>query len=312
MSTGEKREVQHAWQSGEYHVIVATIAFGMGIDKPDVRFVIHYSVPKTLEGYYQETGRAGRDGERSHCYMFYGGRDIIIHREMIKKGDGSDEQKQRQLTMLKSVVQFCLNKTDCRRLQVLRYFNETFDKSECRRSCDNCTSEVTFKTIDISNYAKLAVGLVSEAYKALGINPSNKATLGKYECGVTMRQLIQIFHGGRQGKPNKAARLNGWDRLPQYGAGANLGLEDTERLFSTLLAEEALREENKPNIRGFVNQYIMVSICDATLEFVYLVLISLVLKHISFRGRIPHDLKWMFWDRPSAKSLVVRSSPRER
>lgn len=115
----DRIEVQQLWAKNTVKIIVATIAFGMGIDKPDVRYVIHYSLPKSLEGYYQETGRAGRDGLESVCILFYTYGDKRRVEYLIEVGDGSKEQKQSQKEYLAQVIQYCENKVDCRRQQLL-------------------------------------------------------------------------------------------------------------------------------------------------------------------------------------------------
>ncbi|EXA30016.1 bloom syndrome protein [Fusarium oxysporum f. sp. pisi HDV247] len=156
----EKVEVQTSWQQGQVKIVVATIAFGMGIDKPDVRFVIHHGLPKTLEGYYQETGRAGRDGDPSDCILFYGKQDIRILKKLIADGEGNNEQKERQMSMLRRVTAFCDNKSDCRRVEILRYFGEDFSAAQCRKTCDNCKAGLIFEQREFSEYAIAAIRVV--------------------------------------------------------------------------------------------------------------------------------------------------------
>jgi bloom syndrome protein len=240
MEPADKRKVQTDWQRGTTHIIVATIAFGMGIDKPNVRFVIHQSIPKSLEGYYQETGRAGRDGLKSGCYLYWTFQDTTILKKMIDDSEGSYEQKERQRNMLQQVVQYCDNKSDCRRVQVLGYFSERFSAEACKKTCDNCNSSSTFETKDFSRHAASAVKLVCNLVK---------------QTKVTLLYCVEIFRGIN----SKKIRDAGHDQMEEYGAGSELGREDAERLFQLLLAEDALTEQNEVNKAGFASSYIGVS-----------------------------------------------------
>jgi bloom syndrome protein len=239
MEPAERSAIQRKWQKNEYDVIVATIAFGMGIDKADVRYVIHHTLPKSLEGYYQETGRAGRDGKRSDCYLYYQYGDTRMLRKMIDEGEGSREQKQRLHDMLRSVVQFCENKADCRRAQVLGYFSESFDAAKCRGTCDNCRSDSTFVTKDLTEYAAMAIKLVGQVH----------------EDNVTMHQCVDAFRGAKGAKIGKSGLQDfGW------GFGEDLERGDNERIFQYLLDAGALREKSKTNKSGFATNYLHVSL----------------------------------------------------
>jgi bloom syndrome protein len=236
MQPHERTAVQLDWQSGNYHVIVATIAFGMGVDKPDVRFVIHHTIPKSLEGYYQETGRAGRDGKRSGCYLYYGYQDTKALRRMIDAGEGSTQQKQRQYQMLRNVVQFCENRSDCRRVQVLAYFNEKFQRENCNACCDNCKSGYRFENHDFTDYAASAVELVRALQREK----------------VTLLYCVDLFRGYKTKKMTRSKHTE----VREFGVGSALDRGDVVRLFHRLVSEGALSERQVVGQAGFALQYV--------------------------------------------------------
>ncbi len=134
MSAAARQKHQQRFQREDGVVMVATIAFGMGIDKPDVRFVAHLDMPKSIEGYYQETGRAGRDGLPADAWMAYGLQDVVQLRRMIEESEGGEEYRKVQVAKLDAMLGFC-ETSDCRRMRLLAYFGET---SAACHNCDTC------------------------------------------------------------------------------------------------------------------------------------------------------------------------------
>lgn len=234
LNKNERNDVQTRWNSGDFKVIVATIAFGMGIDKKDVRFVIHYSLPKSLEGYYQETGRAGRDSLESVCVLFYSYSDKRILEFMIDKGTNSFANKRRQKDELRNVIQFCENITDCRRQQVLLHFGENFDPKDCKNTCDNCMKvKGKSKSSDFSDHAKNIYSLVGSIRE------------------MTLNNIVDIYRGSANKKSSE--HKNNF----YYGKGMNLKRVVVERLVKALIGKGFLQERVKKNTMGFSWNYLV-------------------------------------------------------
>lgn len=155
-------------------IMVATIAFGMGIDKPNVRFVAHLDLPKSMEGYYQETGRAGRDGLNANAWMAYGLSDVVFMRQMLDNGDASEKRKHLERQKLDALLGFC-ESTSCRHQTLLRYFGEAHP-GDCGQ-CDNCLTPVD--TWDATEAAQMALSCVYRTGQRFGVVHLIDVLLGK-------------------------------------------------------------------------------------------------------------------------------------
>jgi ATP-dependent DNA helicase RecQ len=155
-------------------IMVATVAFGMGIDKPNVRFVAHLDLPKSMEGYYQETGRAGRDGLPANAWMTYGLGDVVSMRKMLDSGDAPEERKAVERQKLDALLGFC-ESTGCRHQTLLRYFGETHP-GDCEQ-CDNCLSPVD--TWDATQASRMALSCVYRTGQRFGVVHLIDVLLGK-------------------------------------------------------------------------------------------------------------------------------------
>lgn len=184
-TTRENNQRQFLREEGV--IIVATIAFGMGIDKPNVRFVAHLDLPKSMEGYYQETGRAGRDGLPANAWMTYGMGDVVSMRQMLDGGDASEERKHLERIKLNALLGFC-ESTDCRHQSILRYFDENH-AGNCKQ-CDNCLNPVD--TWLATQAAQMALSCVYRTGQRFGAGHLIDVLMGKESAQIERFQHNKV------------------------------------------------------------------------------------------------------------------------
>ena len=229
-----RADTQDKFLMEDVDVIVATIAFGMGIDKPDVRYVIHHDVPKSMEGYYQETGRSGRDGGEGVCVAFYSEKDIDKLQKFMKDKPVSEREIGTQI--LKEVIDYAESSV-CRRKQLLHYFGENFDETSCGNMCDNCCAHK--EQFDGEVHLHKALSLIKQIGE-------------KFDD----HHIISILMG------NETAQIKSYehDTLDYYGSGR----EDGENLWNSLLRQALLNNFLAKDI----DQYGLLHLTETGNEFI--------------------------------------------
>lgn len=240
MSKGNREIIQEEWIQNKIKIIVATIAFGMGIDKPDVRFIMHINMPTSLEGYYQEIGRAGRDGKISDCIVYYNTQDRVIYEKMLKKESPKSKKKvehnNSMLAKLQDISNYFENIIDCKHFLLSNHFGEKLEPQIgfCKHHCDNCVrnrNNIVYK--DITDLCLKIINII--------IILKNDSTLTK----------VKKFMKG-------SSEMKKYQNLKDYGIGKNYNETLINRALTYLIGQKFIKNTVYRNQFGYYNDRLQV------------------------------------------------------
>ncbi len=215
LSSQKRKTVQQSFIEDETKIIVATIAFGMGIDKSNVRFVVHMDLPKSIEGYYQEIGRAGRDGLKSECLLLYSMSDVLRKSELLNSIE-DDRYRNMAKNKMEEMYNYA-NSSSCRHQLLAGYFEEEID--ECKTSCDNC-KRGKIEEIEITKEARMFLSAIYRTNQSFGAN-----------------YIVDILRGSK----NKKILDNAHDKLSVYGIGVEISKASWELIIDKLFEKKAIQ-----------------------------------------------------------------------